>query len=115
MAPRRTSDALLKANQNLMAILTKPEDDARQAQQTNPLYPPRSTSTGELPAARFPVWLCTHSHHAAQDHTTEAAPPPSCRAAPWPVAHTGEAPLPRTQPEPLAQPTQGHCCPRGRR
>ena len=61
MAPRRTSDALLKANQNLMAILTKPEDDARQAQQTNPLYPPRSTSTGELPAARAHVG-CVHRY-----------------------------------------------------
>ena len=59
MAPCRTSDALLKANQNLMAILTKPEDDARQAQQTNSLYPPRSTSTGELPAVRFSAG-CVH-------------------------------------------------------
>ena len=73
MAPCRTSDALLKANQNLMAILAKPEDDARQAQQTNPLYPPRSTSTGELPAVQCLVG-CIQIHTAG--HMAHAPPPP---------------------------------------
>ena len=66
MVPRRTSDALLKANQNLMAILTKPEDDTRQPQQTNPLYPPRSTSTGELPVVQSLAGCvhCSRSHRS---------------------------------------------------